>query len=156
MFLTTYYDIWYNILKAFRVNVPKHRKNGFKKTLKTVIKYICWLKVNKCWFFFFGTSEFENISELSLDQKSYLEPNIERFEVQWFFVFKKVEKVLVELFHERVNNRPTPSPAAGRGVFDSFFFRFWLSFIIVLIIHVNIYFCPSLSLSDEEKRHSLS
>ena len=54
-------------------------------------------------FYLFGTFEFENISELSLDQKSYLEPNIERFEVQWFFVFKKVEKVLVELFHERVN-----------------------------------------------------
>ena len=32
--------------------------------------------------FFFGTSEFENVSELSLGQKSYLEPNIERFEVQ--------------------------------------------------------------------------
>ena len=58
-------------------------------------------------FYLFGTFEFENISELSLDQKSYLEPNIERFEVQWFFVFKKVEKVLVELFHERVNkNNP--------------------------------------------------
>ena len=51
----------------------------------------------------FGTSEFENFCEISFDQKSYLEPNIERFEVQWFFVFKKVEKVLVELFHERVN-----------------------------------------------------
>ena len=61
-------------------------------------------------FYLFGTFEFENISELSLDQKSYLEPNIERFEVQWFFVFKKVEKVLVELFHERVKEFSIQSP----------------------------------------------
>ena len=47
----------------------------------------------------------------------------------------------------KLRRRPQPPPAAGRGVFDSISSRFLtISFMIVLMIHVDIRLCPSLKI----------
>ena len=76
-----------NLVNVFKIPIFPTGKssscNPKKKTLNFVDQRSTELMLT--YHFFLFIFEFENVSELSLDQKACLERNIERFKVQYFF-----------------------------------------------------------------------
>ena len=81
-FLAPYCGLQYNTLEWENLYSSNHRKKGHSFCVRFLIYVKCWPKVNICWpVILLNSFMFKNVSELSPDLKSFLEPKIQYFEV---------------------------------------------------------------------------